>query len=63
MQNIDDYDNEVSSAYDKGKLQSVATKSGLVKVRAAARGTPLKDRVHPQPPRTGAGKRRPTSAS
>lgn len=43
MQNIDD-EHEISSAYDKGKLKSVATKAELAKFRAAARATALKDR-------------------
>ena len=44
MQNIDEYEAEVSSAYDKGKLKSVATKSELAKFKAAARATAIKDR-------------------
>lgn len=44
MQHIDDCESEVSSAYDKGKLKSVATRSELAKFRAAARATAIKDR-------------------
>ncbi|MBT2326783.1 hypothetical protein J7E62_31220 [Variovorax paradoxus] len=44
MQNVDDYESEVSSAYDKGKLKSVATRSELARFKAAARATAIKDR-------------------
>ncbi|CAN7587496.1 hypothetical protein LJR290_004300 [Variovorax sp. LjRoot290] len=44
MQNIDDNESEISSAYDKGKLTSVATKSELAKFKAVARATAIKDR-------------------
>ena len=44
MPKIDDYELEVLSAYEKGKLKSVATKSELAKFKAAARATAIKDR-------------------
>jgi predicted DNA binding CopG/RHH family protein len=44
MPKIDDYELEVVSAYEKGKLKSVATKSELAKFKAAARATAIKDR-------------------
>ena len=44
MPNIDEYELEVLSAYEKGKLKSVATKSELAKLKAAARATAIKDR-------------------
>ncbi|WP_218668927.1 hypothetical protein [Variovorax sp. KK3] len=39
-----DDEREISNAYDKGKLKSVATKAELAKFRTAARATALKDR-------------------
>ena len=44
MPSIDQYDEEVLSAYEKGALKSVATKSELAKFKAAARATAIKDR-------------------
>ena len=44
MPNIDEYELEVASAYEKGKLKSVATKRELAKFKAAARATAIKDR-------------------
>ena len=44
MPNIDDYEIEILSAYEKGKLKSVATKGELAKFKAAARATAIKDR-------------------
>lgn len=44
MPKIDDYELEVLSAFEKGKLKSVATKSELAKFKAAARATAIKDR-------------------
>ena len=44
MPKIDDCELEVLSAYEKGKLKSVATKSELAKSKAAARATAIKDR-------------------
>lgn len=44
MPNIDEYELEVLSAYEKGKLKSVATKGELAKFKAAARSTAIKDR-------------------
>jgi predicted DNA binding CopG/RHH family protein len=44
MPKIDEYELEVLSAYEKGKLKSVATKSELAKFKAAARATAVKDR-------------------
>lgn len=44
MPNVDAYEREVLSAYEKGSLKSVATKDELEKFRAAARATAVKDR-------------------
>ena len=44
MQKIDDDELEILSAYEKGKLKSVASKSELAKFKAAARATAIKDR-------------------
>ena len=44
MPKADDYELEVITAYEKGKLQSVATKGELAKFKAAARATAIKDR-------------------
>ena len=44
MPKIDEYENEVLSAFEKGKLKSVATKAELAKFKAAARTTAVKDR-------------------
>ena len=44
MVKLDAYEREVLDAYEKGKLKSVATKSELEKLKAAARATAIKDR-------------------
>ena len=44
MANVDAYEREVLSAFEKGTLKSVATKAELEKFRAAARATAVKDR-------------------
>lgn len=44
MPKIDDYEREIISAYDSGRLKSVATKGELAKFKAAARATAIKDR-------------------
>ena len=44
MPKIDSYEHEVLSAFDKGKLKSVATKAELAKFKAAARATAIKNR-------------------
>lgn len=44
MMKIDEYEIEVVRAYDRGELKSVATKSELAKLKAAARATAIKDR-------------------
>jgi predicted DNA binding CopG/RHH family protein len=44
MAKLDAYEREVLDAYEKGKLKSVATKSELKKLKAAARATAIKDR-------------------
>jgi predicted DNA binding CopG/RHH family protein len=44
MPNVDAYEKEVLSAFEKGSLKSVATKDELEKFRAAARATAVKDR-------------------
>jgi hypothetical protein len=53
MPSIDQYEEEVLSAHEKGELQSVATNSELAKFKAAARATAVKARVAwPSPWRT-----------
>ena len=44
MSKLDAYELKVLSAFEKGKLKSVATKSELEKLKAAARATAIKDR-------------------
>lgn len=44
MPKIDAYEHEVLTAFDNGKLKSVATKAELAKFKAAARATAIKDR-------------------
>src|SRR6059036_2360276 len=44
MPKIDNYELKVLSAYEKGELKSIATKSELAKFKAAARATAIKDR-------------------
>jgi len=44
MPRVDEYEAELLAAFDAGKLKSVATKSELAKMRAAARATALKDK-------------------
>ena len=44
MSKVDAYEQEILAAFDKGRLKSVATKAELVKLKAAARATAVKDR-------------------
>lgn len=44
MTQPDPYELEVTKAYEAGKLKSVASKDELVKLKAAARATAIKDR-------------------
>lgn len=44
MPKTDAYELEILRAFEEGKLQSVATKAELAKIRAAARATAIKDR-------------------
>lgn len=44
MPKIDEYEQEVLAAFDKGQLKSVATKAELAKFKAVARATGIKDR-------------------
>jgi len=44
MANVDVYERQILSAFEKGTLKSVATKAELEKFRAAARATAVKDR-------------------
>jgi predicted DNA binding CopG/RHH family protein len=41
---VDSYEMEILQAFEKGKLKSVATKSELERLKAAARATAIKDR-------------------
>ena len=44
MSEIDAYEMAIVQAFEKGKLKSVATKSELERLKAAARATAIKDR-------------------
>jgi len=44
MSKLDAYERKVLQAFEKGRLKSVATKSELEKLNAAARATAIKDR-------------------
>lgn len=44
MPKTDAYEEEILDAFNKGKLNSVATKAELAKVKAAAHATAIKDR-------------------
>ncbi|HLQ27075.1 MAG TPA: hypothetical protein VK138_14520 [Acidiferrobacterales bacterium] len=44
MSKVDSYELEVLTAFEKGKLKSIATKGELEKLKAAARATAIKDR-------------------
>lgn len=44
MAELDDYENDVLAAFERGELPSVATKEELSRMRAAARATAAKDR-------------------
>ena len=44
MPTIDPFESEILEAFDKGQLQSIATKSELAKFKAAARATGTKDK-------------------
>ena len=44
MIRIDAYEQNILDAFEKGKLRSVATRSELARLRAAARVTAIKDK-------------------
>lgn len=44
MPELDQEERDLLEAYERGELKSVATKDELVRLRAAARATALKDR-------------------
>jgi predicted DNA binding CopG/RHH family protein len=44
MPKIDDYELEVLTAFEQGRLNSVATKAELARFKVAARATAIKDR-------------------
>ncbi len=44
MSKLDAYEREILEAFEEGKLKSVATKSELAKLKAAARATAIRDR-------------------
>lgn len=44
MPKIDDYEREILSAFEKGKLKSVATREELARLKAAASATTIRDR-------------------
>jgi predicted DNA binding CopG/RHH family protein len=44
MPKIDDYELDVLTAFEEGKMKSVATKAELARIKAAARATAIKDR-------------------
>ena len=44
MPNIDDYERQILTAYERGQLKSVATKSERAELKAAARATAISNR-------------------
>ncbi|HWK61537.1 MAG TPA: hypothetical protein VNT00_08960 [Eoetvoesiella sp.] len=44
MPKTDRYEDDILAAYDAGELTSIATKSELARIRAAARATATKDK-------------------
>ncbi len=44
MSKVDNYESGILSAFEEGKLKSVATKAELERIKAAARATAIKDR-------------------
>jgi len=44
MSKIDSYEQQLLRDFEKGKLQSVATRGEIEKIKAAARATAIKDR-------------------
>jgi len=44
MAKVDNYESGILSAFEEGKLKSVATKAELERMKAAARATAIKDR-------------------
>lgn len=44
MPNVDSYELEILTAYEKGRLKSVASKAELAKLKMAARATTIKDK-------------------
>jgi predicted DNA binding CopG/RHH family protein len=44
MSKVDNYESGILSAFEEGKLKSVATKAELERMKAAARATAIKDR-------------------
>ena len=44
MTKLDPYESEVLEAYESGKLQSIASKAELQRMRNAARATAIKDK-------------------
>lgn len=44
MSKLDAYEQEILSAFEQGKLKSVATKADLARYKASARATAIKDR-------------------
>jgi len=44
MPNVDSYELEILTAYEKGRLKSVASKAELAKLKMAARATAIKDK-------------------
>jgi predicted DNA binding CopG/RHH family protein len=44
MPNVDAYERDILSAFEKGSLKSVATKAEIEKYKSAARATAVKDR-------------------
>jgi len=44
MPNVDSYELEILTAYEKGRLKSVVSKAELAKLKMAARATAIKDK-------------------
>lgn len=44
MQQFDNYEAEIINAYENDELQSIATEAELIKIKAAAHATTIRDR-------------------
>jgi hypothetical protein len=53
MKKLDQYESEILDAYEQGKLKSVATRSGLAKIKVAARATAIPSELRRSKPIAG----------